>query len=468
MEKGYVIPTREKFAYGSGDLAINLAFDSINFYMLWFIVTVAGIAPGTAGLIFMIARIWDAVTDYFMGRISDKTTLKLGRRRPYIIFGSLPVGLLFMALWFVPPLSDSGRFVYYLGIYILFNTAYTVVAVPYGSLMAQMTQNFNERTVLSSFRVGFSFIGSLFAAAGIPFLVDILFANHSPTSSYLYMGVIFGTIMTILLIITGTVSKERVEGNRQNYESFLKTISSFFKLKEFRQVSGLYLFNSIGSGIIMALSIFFLSDVLKVGEDAAIFMAIPLITAVCFAPFWTIVSHRAGKTKAYMAGALLTLVALSMVFVIPAKHVLIIVIFLFFVGVALSALQIIPMSLLPDVIDIDEYENHIRREGAFNGLIMFLHKASSGLAVGAVGLLIELFGYVEAVPGQSAADIVQPDSALTSIRVVLALIPAVSFMIAILFARNLDVSRTRFNAIIEELGKRQKEREHFQEEKSNY
>src|SRR5699024_3022655 len=88
--------------------------------------------------------------------------------------------ILFMALWFVPPLSEAGKFVYYLGIYILFNTAYTVVSVPYGALMAQMTQNYNERTVLSSFRVGFSFIGSLLAAAGIPFIVDILFAPLKP------------------------------------------------------------------------------------------------------------------------------------------------------------------------------------------------------------------------------------------------------------------------------------------------
>lgn len=110
MKKGYVIPLREKVAYGSGDLAVNLAFDSINFYMLWFIVTVAGISPGLAGFIFMFARIWDAVTDYFVGRISDNTRFALGRRRPYIVFGAIPFGLLFMALWVVPPFGETGRF----------------------------------------------------------------------------------------------------------------------------------------------------------------------------------------------------------------------------------------------------------------------------------------------------------------------------------------------------------------------
>src|SRR5699024_11438848 len=103
--------------------------------------------------------------------------------------------MLFIALWFVLPLSEAGKVVYYLGIYILFHTAYTVVSVPYGALMAQMTQNYNERTVLSSFRVGFSFIDSLFAAAGIPFIVDILFASKPVHTSYLYMGILFGIVM---------------------------------------------------------------------------------------------------------------------------------------------------------------------------------------------------------------------------------------------------------------------------------
>lgn len=458
MKKGYVIPLREKFAYGSGDLAVNLAFDSINFYMLWFIVTVAGISPGMAGIIFMIARIWDAVTDYFMGRISDRTTLSLGRRRPYIIFGAIPMGLLFMALWYVPPYDQAGLFIYYLGIYVLFNTAYTLVAVPYGALMAQMTQNFNERTVLSSFRVGFSFIGSIIAAAGIPFITDVLFSSSTTSISYGYMGIIFGIIMMTVLIISGVVSKERIGGDRKNYPKFIETITSFFKLKEFRQVSGLYLFNAIGTGVIMALSIFYLSDVLKVGDDAAIYMAIPLVTAVLFAPFWTIMSNKFGKRETYIWGGILTLIVLELALIVPEQNIPIIASFLFLVGISLSASQIIPMSLIPDVIDIDEYKNHIRREGAFNGLILFLHKASSGLAVGGVGILIEFFGYVEVQPDMSPAEIVQPDVALTAIRVILALVPAICFVFAIMFAWKLDVSQKRFEIIISELTKRQEKR----------
>src|SRR5699024_6911715 len=150
--------------------------------------------------------------------------------------------------------------------YILFNTAYTIDSVPYGALMTQMTQNYNERTVLSSIKVGFSFMGARFAASGIPFILHILFASTPVETSYLYMGILCVIVMIGLLISTGVVSKERVEGERSQYHRFIETIVSFFKLKEFQQVTGMYLFNAIGSGVIMALSIFFISDVLKVGE----------------------------------------------------------------------------------------------------------------------------------------------------------------------------------------------------------
>src|SRR5699024_11380014 len=109
--------------------------------------------------------------------------------------------------------------------------------------------------------------------------------------SYLYSGIFFGIGMVGLFISRRVVFKERVVGERSQYHRFIETIVSFFKLKEVQQVTGMYLFNAIGSGVIMALSIFFISDVLKVGDDAAIFMAIPLVTAVLIASLCAVISN---------------------------------------------------------------------------------------------------------------------------------------------------------------------------------
>src|SRR5699024_9585365 len=159
-------------------------------------------------------------------------------------------------------------------------------------------------------------------------------------TSYLYMGILFGIVMIGLLISTGVVSKERVEGERSQYHRFIETIVSFFKLKEFQQVTGIYLFNFIGCCVIMVLFIvfvcvfiivyfyLFISKELKVGEHATIFMAIPLVTAVLIAPLWTVISNKYGKRNTYVWGALFTLIVLGCVLIVPEKHIIIITLFL--------------------------------------------------------------------------------------------------------------------------------------------
>lgn len=457
MKTGYVIPKSEKIAYGVGDLAINIAFGSINFYMLWFIVNIGGISPTLTGIIFLVARVWDAFFDYVVGRMSDNTKHPLGRSRPYIIFGAIPLGLSFIAIWYVPAFDDTGRFFYYLAAYLLYNTALAIVAIPYGSLMAQMTQNYDERTELSTYRVGLSFVGTLIAAAGIVLMTDVVFKAYSKAEAFGFVGIIFGIIIVILLIITGIVSKERVKGERSHYEGFFATIVSFLKLKEFRNTYGLFLFNNVGVGVIMALFIFFLSDVLKVEGDATVFMAIPLVSAIVFAPFWNYMSNRFGKRLAYIVGAVFLSLVMLLVLILPEKNALFTTIVCILAGIGISACQIIPMSIIPDIIDIDEHKNGIRREGALNGILQLMQKVATGLSIAGVSFIIEVYGYVKVDETAGAAQvIVQPDSAMTAIRILLALLPAACFTISILCAWRLDVSKDRFNNIVNDLEGRRK------------
>src|SRR5690625_681749 len=109
------------------------------------------------------------------------------------------------------------------------------------------------------------------------------------------------------------------------------------------------------------------------------------------------------------------------------------------------------MSILPDIIDLDEYENGIRREGAFNGIISFFNKTASGLAVGGVGLLLGYFGYIESSPDESVADIVQPESAITAVRIIIVILPIICFIISTIFALRFSLNKIVFNTIIAEL-----------------
>jgi glycoside/pentoside/hexuronide:cation symporter, GPH family len=457
MKDGYVIPIREKIAYGIGDTAINTAYGAIGFYMLWFIVNVGGISPGKAGLVFMAARAWDAITDYLMGRISDRTRSRWGRRRPYVFFGAIPMGACFAILWLVPDTTETWRFIFYLFVFILFNTAFTVVSVPYGSLMAEMTQDYDERISLSGFRIGFSFVGTLLGAAGVTLIVDVIFSALGKQKGFVYMGIIFGVLIVICLYITALNTKERVSHAEQDYEGFFQTLSSFFKLKEFRFTMGMFLCNMIGLDIIMAVFFFYMSDAIQVEGDVTIFMAIPLIVAIIAAPLWIFLGSRLGKRKAYIVSATYFTIMLVFSLFIPEKNVTLTLVICVFAGIGISASQIIPWSILPDMIEIDEYHNHVRREGAFFGISTFLYKVASAIAIAGVGLVLELAGYIKASPDETIAaaqKIVQPESALLAVRGLFGLAPGIFFILSAIFVAQLPITRERFNQIRAELEKR--------------
>ena len=126
-----MLKRREKVFYGLGDFASNIAFGSVSFYLMYFMVKVGGLEAGLAGVVFIIAKFWDAVTDYFMGRISDKTKCKFGKRRIYMLCGAVPFGLSFILLWLIPGTNSQAlKFLYYTGMYMLFCTCWTVSTCP--------------------------------------------------------------------------------------------------------------------------------------------------------------------------------------------------------------------------------------------------------------------------------------------------------------------------------------------------
>ena len=408
MKEGYLVPNREKFAYGLGDLAINIGFGAIGFYMTWFIVNVGGISPKNAIMVISASKLWDAISDYLMGRISDKTKSRWGRRRPYIILGAIPMAVSFVLLWIVPSTSQSINLIYFIVMYLLYNTAFTIVAVPYNALLPELTSNYNERGAISGFKMGSSFIGTLIGAVGVPLICWTLLPQQA--SEYLtnklnfpIMSIILAIILLVVLFITGFGTKERiiVKGT-ENVDGFFKTLLSFMKIKEFRLIMGMFLFNMIGFDVIMATIAFYFGDVLNIkGDMQTLFMGIPLIAAVIAAPFWVFIMNKYGKKKAYIGSAIYFIVALILCLFLPEiSDEKVLLISLGFVtaiiGFGISASQVIPWAMLPDVIEIDEYKNGIRREGAFYGISTFLYKIASAIAISIVLLIIGWFGYKEA------------------------------------------------------------------------
>lgn len=152
-----------KFFYGIGELSGSLPSNILIFFFLFFLTNVAGLSPGLAGLMMLVGKVWDAINDPVIGWLSDHTCSRWGRRYPWMLFGSVPLGITSILLWVVPPTTNQLLlFTYYGVVSFLFYIAFTAVLLPYGTLSAELTQGYDERTSLISFRSAFSIGGSIF------------------------------------------------------------------------------------------------------------------------------------------------------------------------------------------------------------------------------------------------------------------------------------------------------------------
>lgn len=455
MKQGYMVPLKEKIAFGAGDLAINIAFTTLGFYFIFFTVNVAGLPAEWAGIIFAVAKLWDAVTDYFMGTISDRTKSRFGRRRPFIIAGSIPLAISFALLWIVPFSSPGILFFYYLVIILIFNTAFTVVSVPYNALLPEMTDNYDERTNITGYRMSFAFLGNLLAAAGVTLIVDVIFGGESQyKTSYPVMGIAFGILIILILFFTFWGTRERSQEREYKREGFLSTIKTLLSMKEFRRMLGMFLFSMIAIDIFMAVVLFFLKDVVRISDEFLMFvlMGVPLIFAVAAAPLWVFLGEKLGKRVAYAISAVTFFLILLLFFFAPQDNVIYVIVIAVLAGLGVSASQIIPWSIMPDINEIDEYRNGVRREGAVYGITIFLYKSASAIAILLVSSVLGFFGYVEGFSG------VQPQSAVSAVRFLIGIAPGVCSLIAAVFALTIPLSKTQFEKMKEETVKRRSER----------
>ncbi|MFW5771413.1 MAG: MFS transporter, partial [Spirochaetota bacterium] len=198
--------------------------------------------------------------------------------------------------------------------------------------------------------------------------------------------------------------------------------------------------------------IFFLKDVIHISEDMTfVVMGIPLVVAVLAAPLWVMLSEKFGKRRAYIIAAVYFALALLLSLVAPVGNLYFVMGIGVLAGFGISASQIIPWSIIPDVIEFDEYHNGVRREGAFYGVTTFLYKVASAVAIALASTLLGLFGYIE------SSTVSQPESALVAIRLLMGVGPGIFFLISAIFVKALPITRERFDEIRAVLEERKKE-----------
>lgn len=451
------LPITSKLAFGAGDLSPGMAALIVGFFQALFLTTVAGMSPGAVGVILLLGRVWDAITDPWMGLISDRTRSRLGRRRIWMLVGAVPFGLLYFLLWWVPPFGDAGKFLYYLVVILLFNTMYTVVNVPYTSLTAELTSDYDERTSLNSFRFAFSIGGSLVAGIIHGALITRFCADATacrPGESqggYLLSAIIFGLIMVLPFIwcVAGTRERYTPPADSGASASIISQLKVAVGNRPFLFVIGIYLCSWMALQITQNVIGFYLTFYLKRADLFPIVLLSVQGSAMIFLFVWSAVSRKIGKQNTYYAGMIFWIVVMAGLFFLRQDQATLAIILAALAGVGIATAYLVPWSMLPDVIDLDELNTGARREGVFYGVMTFTQKACVGLGIALTLQALQWYGFDGSLlPGQ------QPASALTALRWMVGPLPTVILLIGILLVYRYPLTKQRHAEILAELERR--------------
>lgn len=445
-------PTEEKLslstkiAYGAGDLGPALTTNVMSFFLLFFFTNVAGMSAGLAGTVLMISKIWDAVNDPIVGVLSDRTRSRWGRRYPWIIYGAIPFSVFYFLHWIVPRFTADHAsnqwtlFGYYVTIGICFNMAYTAVHLPYTALTPELTQDYNERTSLNSFRFAFNIGGSI-----LSLLLATLIFSVVPDKELRYL--VLAGICSVLSVpaiawcVWGTRQQAAVSRAVDTTDiPLIEQVRIAFRNRPFLFVIGIYLCSWLAMQQTAAIVPYFVVNWMGLKEQDFIqFLLVVQVTALIMQFVWSAVSQRVGKRAVYFMGMTLWIIAQAgLLFLQPGQVSL-----MYFLGVmagfGVSIAYLIPWSMIPDVIELDELRTGQRREGLFYAFMVFLQKIGLAMGLFLVGLALDQAGFIETVPGQPSP--VQPPSVLLAIRLAIGPFPTIALICGLVLAYFYPITR---------------------------
>ncbi|YAF98459.1 MAG: MFS transporter [Nodularia sp. CChRGM 3473] len=434
---------KTKLAYGAGDLGPAITGNISIFFLLVFFTNVAGIPAGLAGSVLMIGKIWDAINDPIIGVLSDRTKSRhWGRRLPWMFYGAIPFGIIFFLQWIVPQFSSDQSinvwplFWYYVVIGLLSQVFYTVVSLPYTAMTPELTQDYDERTTLNSFRFAFSIGGSILSLI----LAQIIFSIIADRQQqYLVLAAICAIISVLALYTCIFGVRDRVlafEAKRTQAEEppsipFFEQLKIVFSNRPFLFVIGIYLFSWLGVQVTASIIPYFVVNYMRLRDsDVPSVMIAVQGTALLMLFVWSALSKKIGKRLVYFLGMSLWIMAAGGLFFLQPGQIGVMYLMAVMAGFGVSTAYLVPWSLIPDVIELDELQTGQRREGIFYGFMVLLQKLGLALGLFLVGNALQAAGFQATIPGQPTP--IQPESALLAIRLAVGPLPTF-FLICGLF-----------------------------------
>ncbi|EAR07891.1 MFS transporter [Reinekea blandensis] len=446
-----VLKTSTRAAYGLSDLGVNILVIASILITFTYLTTVLGVAPGIAGSLLLGAKVWDVISDPLIGRFSDRTRSRFGRRLPWMAVGAVIMGLGFAGMFAAPLTSASPTLqgVYFVVALMVTYTAFTMVGVPYGAMTPELTEDYDERSSLTAWRMGFGSIGLLLGGAGAPALISLFGGG---IEGHRIMGLIFiplvalPTLMTVWALRRQPLqSTEVVDIDLNQQWQLVKQNRPFVRLALLYMVQA-GMMAQVTAGLLLACAYLFDSA----DPNALLTQMYPLfvLTTIVSLPIWLKLSARTSKHQAFVLGGLVFTIGSSLMVLmgpdtVPAGFALMVII-----GLGYGAYMIFPWAMMADAITHARTYTDISLEGVFNGWWTALQKVGIALGPFVIGWMLQLAGFQSSTDGSFPE---QSESALLALRLGVSVVPAVIFALTLIGIHRWPLGRSSTEVSIESM-----------------
>ena len=427
--------------FGVGTVGVSIMLNAVTTYFPAFMATVLGQSPQLAGVLLMASKLYDAVADIVIGRWSDRTRSRWGRRRPFLLAGAVVSAASFLMIFVPAPMSNAALTAYMAAALILYSTGYSLFNVPYMTMPSEMTSDFNERTRLIGWRTLFVSLGQLLALAATGALIE---QGSGGRSGYARMGLVMGIIILAAMTAAflGTAKARHVERGQAVPRFTGNHLQLLWRNRPFMMLVGAKVFQFLSFASIATTSLLFLLNVLHVGYRGQVIIAVTTNIAMAVTtPLWVRLGRRIGKRLTYLAGVVIYCAgALSWLTAAEGIGTQGVIVRSLVSGTGSAALILMSISMLADTMAYDRALTGLYREGILSAIIAVIEKTAFAAGVAVVGMMLTAAHYVPTFGGQLAQ---QPASAVKALYFGFAVLPALMFVANGLFMYFYDLDEAK-------------------------
>lgn len=448
------IKAAAKFGWAAGDFGFNIFWQALNLLMLPFYTDVLGLSAALAGTVFLIASLWDGFADTIIAAIADRTRTRWGSYRPYLIFASPVLVVSFMVAFLTPDWDQSGLFLYALLSQIFLRTAYSVVAIPYSSLSARISQDADERASMAGWRMFFAFSGGAVVTFFMPRLVDML-GDRADNTTYVIAAGLVGVISLPFFWLTFATTSEPEQLAEANPKG-LSLAATGEDLKAAWQMARHNgpLMRIFGCIIVSSLAFTMTNKCLVyyvtyyVGRKDLVPSLVPfaLVMNLAFAPVWAWIAQRSSKRLTWLLANCISAVAYTVFYFSTSKDPYVAAVLIGVISAANIAYQVLFWAMLPDTVEYNAWKTGQRHDAKVFGFASFAKQLALGLNGALLGVLLTAIGYVPNQP-QSA-------EALTGLKAIMALVPLLGVGMSAILIWGYPLDQRRHRALIAETAAR--------------